>query len=295
MSRDWIAEYTTYLRVEKRLSRNSVDAYVRDLRSLEAYAINRKLVLLALQQGEIGDWINSRRQNGLSARSAARGLVAARGFYRYLIGDRAIVQDPTEHLESPRAFRGLPKYLNRGEVETLLQAPDTANPLGIRDRAMLEVLYASGLRVSELIKLSVPQVNLQLGVVRCIGKGSKERIVPIGSEAASRLEEYLRTGRPAILRSRGSNDLFVTRRGGAMTRQMFWKVIRSYGRNAGIKKSLSPHILRHSFATHLLDNGADLRAVQAMLFFTDTATTQIYTQVSRERLRQIHEKYHPRK
>ncbi len=292
--RDWIGEYTIYLRVEKCLSKNSVDAYVHDLRTLEAFAEGRKFDLLALGQEEIGDWISSRRQGGLSARSAARGLVAARGFYRYLVGDRVVVQDPTEHLEAPRAFRSLPKYLSRAEVESLLQAPDSASPLGNRDRAMLEVLYASGLRVSELIKLLVPQVNLVLGVVTCMGKGSRERIVPIGAEAASRLEEYLRKGRPTILKNKRSNYLFVTRRGSAMTRQMFWKLIRFYGSRAGIRKSLSPHVLRHSFATHLLENGADLRSVQVMLGHVDISTTQIYTHVTRERLRQIYKDYHPR-
>lgn len=294
MSRDWIAEFTTYLKVEKRLSPNSVDAYVLDLRNLEGFAERKELDLLKLRQEDIGNWINTRRQDGLSARSAARALVAARGFYRYLVGDRVIVGDPTEHLESPRAFRALPRFLNRREVESLLRAPDTATALGSRDRAMLEVLYASGLRVSELIGLTVPQVDLQLGIVRCMGKGSKERIVPVGSEASGRLEMYLRTSRPVLLKRKQSNYLFVTRRAGAMTRQAFWKLIRFYGRKAGVKKSLSPHTLRHSFATHLLENGADLRSVQVMLGHTDISTTQIYTHVTRERLKQIYKNYHPR-
>ncbi len=294
MSRDWIGEFGTYLKVEKRLSPNSVRAYVSDLQTLAGFAKDKGLSLTALGQDEIAGWIYDRRQSGLSARSAARALVAARGFYRYLVGDRVILQDPTEHLESPRAFRSLPKFLNRGEVEGLLQAPDSAKPLGIRDRAMLEMLYASGLRVSELIGLTVAQVNLQLGVVRCMGKGSKERLVPIGSEASSRLKHYLGAGRPVLLGHRRSNYLFVTRRGSAMTRQAFWKLIRLYGRKAGIGKPLSPHTLRHSFATHLLENGADLRSVQVMLGHADISTTQIYTHVTRERLKRIYRDYHPR-
>ncbi len=294
MSRDWIAEFGTFLKVEKRLSPNSVGAYVRDLRKLEKFAASSDAEITRLDQEQISSWIQMIRQAGLSPRSTARALVAARGFYRFLMGDRVVARDPTEHLESPRVFKPLPKFLNRGEVESLLAAPDTDTPLGSRDRAMLEVLYATGLRVSELTRLTLPNVNPELGIVTCMGKGSKERIVPVGSEAAGRLAAYLRMDRPLLLKQRKSSFLFVTRRAGAMTRQGFWKIVRQYGRKAGIKKKLSPHMLRHSFATHLLENGADLRSVQVMLGHSDIATTQIYTHVTRERLKQIYREFHPR-
>jgi integrase/recombinase XerD len=294
MSRDWIAEFQTYLRVEKRLSTNSVHAYVRDLRKLEEFATRSGCYIAALDQDQIRTWIQELRESALSPRSTVRALVSARSFFRFLERDRIIDQDPTEHLESPRMLRPLPRYLHRSEVESLLRAPDPTIPTGSRDRAMLEVLYASGLRVSELVSLRLPQVNFELGIVTCMGKGGKERLVPIGREAAKRLMEYLNRDRPSILKHKKSNCIFVTRLGGPMTRQQFWKLIRHYGCQAGIKKTLSPHMLRHSFATHLLENGADLRSVQVMLGHADISTTQIYTHVSRERLKQIYRDFHPR-
>jgi integrase/recombinase XerD len=294
MSRNWLAEYKVYLRVEKRLASNTVSAYMRDLNKLHACAVANKLALTEVSRDGILLWSQEMSMTGLSSRSIARALIAARGFYRYLLGDGVITRDPTENMEAPHPMRNLPRFLSHKEVEHLLQAPDVDDVRGIRDRAMIEVLYASGLRVSELIGLNITQLNPELGVLSCMGKGSKERIVPIGAEAMQWVQSYLREARPSLLNHKKSNFLFVNRRGSGLTRQGFWKILSAYGRKAGIRKALTPHMLRHSFATHLLENGADLRSVQIMLGHSDISTTQIYTHVTRERLRQIYEKYHPR-
>ena len=294
MNRDLLAEFINYLRVEKGSADNTILAYRRDVRKLIRYAHDRGREVEALGQDDLSDWLRDLMDGGLTPRSCARMLDSARSFYRFLTISRLVDKDPTELLAMPAVFKPLPRYLNRGEVEALFGAPDTDSARGARDRAMIEVLYATGLRVSELVGLLLTQVDLRMGVVSCIGKGNKERIVPVGDVACRCLSDYLTRWRPQILGARRSNALFVTSWGGPMTRQGFWKILKQYGQKVGIVKPLSPHMLRHSFATHLLENGADLRSVQIMLGHSDISTTQIYTHITRERLRQIYEKHHPR-
>jgi integrase/recombinase XerD len=266
MTRDWIAEYRTYLMVEKGLSAHSVSAYLSDLRKLMHYGEHKGKALTELNADDLVDWSQALRRGGLAPQSVTRTVIAVRGFFRFLALDGIIRSDPTEHLELARALKPLPRFLTGTEVERLLRAPDLTKSRGIRDRAYLIV----------------------------VGKGSKERIVPIGGEAQSWVERYIRDARGPLLGRRQSNYLFVTARGTRMTRQGFWKIIRACGTRARITKALTPHMIRHSFATHLLQNGADLRSVQLMLGHSDISTTQIYTHVTRERLKEIYRRYHPR-
>jgi integrase/recombinase XerD len=284
--------------MEKGLAKNSLAAYERDLGLLSRFADSQHW-----DRGpncgypsaeDLGMYVNSLYQNGLSSRSIARNLSAVRGLFRFLLTEGKIQIDPTEHISSPRQWARIPKFLNRGQVEKLISAPDPDRPNGLRDHAMLELLYACGIRVSELVTLRLTDLDLGLGVVKVTGKGNKQRLVPVHAAALKAVREYLERGRPAFLKGRSSPHLFITARGKAMTRQGFWASIKLNGRKAGIFHNLSPHVLRHTFATHLLEGGADLRSVQAMLGHADLATTEIYTHVVRSRLRDTLDQHHPR-
>jgi len=287
------AAFLTYARIEKGLSPNSLSSYSFDLKHFQGFCTTRKISSIPAE-GELRQYLDSLYAEGLSSRSVARHLTTLRGLYRFLLNEGRLGEDPTALLTAPRQWQNLPKYLNSQQVEDLLQSPDTAQPRGSRDRAMLEVLYACGLRVSELCLLRLTDVNLDLGFLRVTGKGNKQRMVPAGSKAQDALRGYLSNARGALLKSRSSPFLFVTARGGPMTRQGFWKLLNAYGRKVGIFHDLTPHVVRHSFATHLLEGGADLRSVQTMLGHADIATTQIYTHVVRARLRSVVDQHHPR-
>ncbi len=275
--------FLDYCRVEKGLAANTISAYHLDLRTLNAkLAKSEKEVT----KEDLAGYIESLYTDGLSARSVARHIATLRSFYGFLAGEGEIGADPTEFLSSVKQWATLPKYLNRDEVEKLLVAPPLEKPNGVRDRAMLELLYATGLRVSELCTLELSSIERNLGVLKVIGKGNKQRIVPFGEPAKIAVEKYLGNARPGLLKGRASRHLFVTARGSAMTRQGFWKLLRGYGRAVGIFRRLTPHVVRHSFATHLVEGGADLRSVQVMLGHADISTTQVYTHVAQQRLRQ---------
>jgi integrase/recombinase XerD len=288
-----ITAFLGFCRIEKGLARNSLLAYGRDLAAFRAFAEPRTAGELPQADVIIG-YLNSLYANEMSSRSIARHLSAIRNLFRYLLAEGQVALDPTEHLVSPKQWRTIPKFLNRDQVEKLVISPDEAKPTGQRDRAMLELLYATGIRVTELIELKLSSVDAGLGLVRVTGKGNKQRIVPVHAKALEAIGEYLREGRLALLKGRTSPFLFVTARGGAMTRQAFWTNIKSSGKKAGIFHNLSPHTMRHTFATHLLEGGADLRSVQTMLGHADLSTTEIYTHVVRARLRQTLDQHHPR-
>jgi integrase/recombinase XerD len=280
--------------MERGLSSNTLAAYRADLTALSRWLAERGVPMMKTTRADLQDFIAYRVHAGARPRSTARQLSSFRRFFRYLLRENAIKDDPTAQIAMPKIGRSLPKSLTEEEVEALLAAPAVNDPLGNRDRCMLEVLYATGLRVSELVNLRGSQVNLNQGVIRILGKGNRERLIPLGEEAVRWLTEFTRGSRAEILLERQTDYLFPTRRGDRMTRQAFWHIIKRYARKAGVNKELSPHTLRHAFATHLLNHGADLRVVQMLLGHADISTTQIYTHVARERLKALHAKHHPR-
>jgi integrase/recombinase XerD len=289
-----VVRFLRYLQVERGLSANTLTAYRQDLRKFAGFAAARKVSLQAVDRDSVLEFLSWLYRKKLSSRSVARHLVALRVFLRFCVAEELLREDPTQNLEAPRIWKSLPVFLTLQQVERLLEQPDAATPLGARDAAMIEVLYSTGLRVSELVGLRLAEVDMQMGCVRCVGKGNKERIVPLGRNALGALRRYLEVSRPVLSKGRPSPYVFMNHRGAKMTRVGFWKVLKAYGRRAGLPAKLSPHKLRHSFATHLLERGADLRSVQMMLGHADISTTQIYTHVTQERLRQIYRTHHPR-
>ena len=286
-----IQAYLNFCRVEKGLAANSLHSYRIDLKRLSEAADKP---VTEIHAADLASYVESLYGQGLSARSIARHITTLRNFYRFLIQEGQVMDDPTEFLKQPRQWSTLPKYLNREELDRLIAAPPVEKSTGLRDRAMLELLYATGLRVSELCRLPLAAVEREMGVLRVTGKGNKQRMVPFGEAAGQALDQYLGNARSRLLKGRASRYLFVTARGGAMTRQSFWKLLRGYGLKVGIKRTLTPHVIRHSFATHLVEGGADLRSVQIMLGHADISTTQIYTHVAQRRLREVIEQHHPR-
>ena len=289
-----IERFLDTLWMERGLSENTLAAYRNDLNGIARWLTARNRVLSAARRQDLLDYLAERVAAGARPRTTARLLSSLRRFYRHLVREGRLKDDPSARIDTPRIGRPLPDSLSETEVELLLDAPDTGESLGLRDRAMLELLYACGLRVSELVNVTIEQVNLTQGVVRLMGKGNKERLVPLGEEAAEWLQRYIRDGRPALAGEISARQLFITRRGKAMTRQAFWYRLRHYAVKSGINRKLSPHTLRHAFATHLLNHGADLRVVQMLLGHSDLSTTQIYTHVARERLKELHAQHHPR-
>ena len=289
-----IRSFLSYLRVEKGVSANTLDAYRRDVEKFAEFAAGQRLALDKVRRDEIVDFLRHLYHRKLDSRSVARHLVTIRHFFRFALAEGLISEDPAETVESPRFRSSLPMFLTVEEVERLIAQPDASTVVGLRDKAMVEVMYSAGLRVSELCKLRLNDIHYDKGYVRCIGKGDKERLVPIGRRAVEIVRAYLGKSRPKLARENSPPLLFLSRKGGECSRHGFWKTISDCGRQAGIRKKLKPHMLRHSFATHLLDRGADLRAVQMMLGHSDIATTQIYTHVVEERLKQVYREHHPR-
>ena len=287
--------YLAHLSVERRLSPNTIESYGRDLSQLSAAAAGLGRPIETMDRRALEQHVRALMGEGRSPRSVARAVACLRGFYRFLVVNAHRQDNPAGDLRAPRAWKTLPTFLSIEEVDRLLQSPDTTEPRGLRDRALIELLYATGLRVSEMVNLRQQDLNLEAGYLTCTGKGRKQRLVPVGDEAAMWLTRYVKEGRPALLKKRASPRLFVNARGGAaLTRVGFWKILKTYGRQTGVAGRLSPHVLRHSFATHLLERGADLRAIQMMLGHSDLSTTQIYTHVLEARLRAVYDRFHPR-
>jgi integrase/recombinase XerD len=289
-----VRSFLNAARVEKGLAENTIQAYRRDLEKFIAFAQQRKLSTEQVERSDIVDFLGTLYRKGLDSRSVARHLVTIRNFFRFALIEEYIEHDPAATIESPKFRRSLPDFLTVEEVDRLLRQPDSSSVIGLRDRAMIEVMYSCGLRVSELCGLRVGDLQQEEGCLRCIGKGNKERLVPVGRQALDAVQRYLRESRPKLLGEQSSPYLFLGQTGNAVDRVAFWQRLRDYGRQAGLRKSLKPHLLRHSFATHLLDRGADLRSVQIMLGHSDISTTQIYTHVVEERLKQVYRAHHPR-
>jgi len=291
-----IDEFISYLSIERGLAENTLTSYRRDLTKFMNYLGTKGVGSIdKIKKNNITSFLMDERDKGLSANSVARGFAAIKVFYKYLVAERSIKENIASLVDAPRLWKHLPETLHLDEVEKLLKQPNFKKWMGIRDRACLELMYATGLRVSEIINLKIHDVNLDFGFVKCVGKGDKERIVPLGKQAKQAIYRYLGRVRPKLVR-KGITDsrLFLTRLSKGMSRQQFWKMIKKYARDARIKKEITPHTLRHSFATHLLERGADLRVVQEMLGHADISTTQLYTHINKERLKSIHHKYHPR-
>lgn len=293
-SQKLLQRYLDYLITEKGLSQNTVKSYLYDINKVCHLLEDKAKNLKNLSRDDLLGFMRTMKERGYSSRSIARWLVSVRNFYKYLMTEQWLDTDPTQNIEAPKTWKRLPKILSFEEVEELLRTPDCQTPLGLRDRAMLEILYATGLRVSELVSVELKDLRSDAGFLTCFGKGSKERIIPISGVADQMVKKYMKKSRNLLSKEKTSRYLFLNARGEKMSRQGFWKIIKKYAQRAGITKALSPHMIRHSFATHLLEHGADLRSVQMMLGHADISTTQIYTHINRERLKKIYDKYHPR-
>ncbi|HHY03797.1 MAG TPA: site-specific tyrosine recombinase XerD [Thermoanaerobacterales bacterium] len=290
-----LQSFLEFLFVERGLSNNTISSYKRDLKKFLSYLRYKKIDdINKTNRTIIVSYLLLMQKEGKASSSISRACAAIKSFYHFLIRERLINEDPTINLESPKIEKRLPRVLSVKEVSNLLNQPDTTNPLGLRDRTMLELLYATGMRVSELLSITPEDVNLDMGFVRCLGKGSKERIIPIGTTAISFLKEYIQKARTKLLNKKNSKQLFLNHRGEKLSRQGFWKIIKRHAKNAGISKDITPHTIRHSFATHLLENGADLRSVQEMLGHADISTTQIYTHITRNKIKEVYDRTHPR-
>ena len=291
----FLDSFLAYITVEKGLSKNTLESYGRDVGKFLVFLEESGVKSVhEIKYENILDFLSSFKKHGFSDTTTVRTIVSIKQFFKYLLIEKIIKEDPSSQIRTPKMKKSIPGVISLEDVEKILSSPDEKTPEGIRDLAMLELLYATGIRVSELINLKQNEVNFEMGFIIVYGKGSKERIVPMGAEAQEKLRTYMRDSRPALLKQRECKELFVTRRGKGMSRQGFWKLIKGYALKSNISKSISPHTLRHSFATHLLERGADLRTIQIMLGHSDISTTQIYTHVENERLKEIHKKYHPR-
>lgn len=294
-----IDTYLDHLRVERRLAEHTLESYARDLRALAKFAAGAGVGVAGLSRHDLEAFVREQMASGLSPRSVARTVAAVRGFYRFLVLDRRLADSPADDLTPPRAWPALPRHLSSADVNALIAQPDVATPFGLRDRAMIELLYATGMRVSELVSVRAADLHLDEEYLTCVGKGNKERLIPLGEQAAQWVRRYQRDGRPALASRarqvrRAEPKLFLNARGAGLSRVSFWRLLTAYGRAAGLQTTISPHVLRHSFATHLLENGADLRAIQLMLGHADLSTTQIYTHVLEARLRSVYDRFHPR-